>query len=98
MSIVLAERLAKVTGSATMKVAAEADRLKRAGHQIVDFGTHDGSLQDDYPDYAKQVGEAIQQGVAEIAMKVGVAGIEFDRLTDQVDGDSVIPDLMSNCP
>src|SRR3977135_2512745 len=35
---VLAERLANVTGSATMKVAAEADRLKRAGHQIVDFG------------------------------------------------------------
>src|SRR5881394_1912403 len=35
---VLAQRLANVTGSATMKVAAEADRLKRAGHQIVDFG------------------------------------------------------------
>ena len=34
----LAQRLANVTGSATMKVAAEADRLKRAGHQIVDFG------------------------------------------------------------
>jgi aspartate aminotransferase len=38
MSAVLAQRLANVTGSATMKVAAEADRLKRAGHQIVDFG------------------------------------------------------------
>jgi len=38
MSIALAQRLANVTGSATMKVAAEADRLKRAGHQIVDFG------------------------------------------------------------
>ncbi|HYS24873.1 MAG TPA: pyridoxal phosphate-dependent aminotransferase [Vicinamibacterales bacterium] len=35
---VLAQRLSNVTGSATMKVAAEADRLKRAGHQIVDFG------------------------------------------------------------
>jgi len=38
MSIALAQRLANVTGSATMKVAAEADRLKRAGIQIVDFG------------------------------------------------------------
>jgi aspartate aminotransferase len=37
-NVVFAERLANVTGSATMKVAAEADRLKRAGHQIVDFG------------------------------------------------------------
>jgi aspartate aminotransferase len=38
MSIALAQRLANVTGSATMKVAAEADRLKRAGVQVVDFG------------------------------------------------------------
>jgi aspartate aminotransferase len=38
MSTVLAQRLAQVTGSATMKVAAEADRLRRAGHSIVDFG------------------------------------------------------------
>jgi aspartate aminotransferase len=38
MSIAVAQRLANVTGSATMKVAAEADRLKRAGIQIVDFG------------------------------------------------------------
>jgi len=37
-NVALAQRLANVTGSATMKVAAEADRLKRAGHQIVDFG------------------------------------------------------------
>jgi aspartate aminotransferase len=37
-NVVFAERLANGTGSATMKVAAEADRLKRAGHQIVDFG------------------------------------------------------------
>ena len=36
--VVLAERLAKVQGSATMKVAAEADRLRRAGHSVVDFG------------------------------------------------------------
>src|SRR5512138_1003840 len=38
MSIALAQRLANVTGSATMKVAAEADRLKRTGIQVVDFG------------------------------------------------------------
>ena len=38
MSIALAQRLANVSGSATMKVAAEADRLKRAGIQVVDFG------------------------------------------------------------
>jgi len=32
-----AERLAQVSESATMKVAAEAERLRRAGHDVVDF-------------------------------------------------------------
>ena len=38
--------------------------LQTAGHEIVDFGTHDGSQPDDYPDYAKRVGQAIQQGTS----------------------------------
>ena len=45
MSVALAQRLANVTGSATMKVAAEADRLKRAGHKIVDFGAGEPDFQ-----------------------------------------------------
>lgn len=49
--------------------------LREAGHEIVDFGTHDGSQQDDYPDYARQVGEAIQQGVAEIGILVCGSGV-----------------------
>ena len=32
-----AQRLAQVAESATMKVAAEAERLRRAGHDVVDF-------------------------------------------------------------
>ena len=32
-----AQRLAQVSESATMKVAAEAERLRRAGHSVVDF-------------------------------------------------------------
>ena len=32
-----AQRLAQVSESATMKVAAEAERLRRAGHKVVDF-------------------------------------------------------------
>jgi ribose 5-phosphate isomerase B len=49
--------------------------LREAGHEIVDFGTHDGSQLDDYPDYAKQVGEAIQQGDAEIGILVCGSGV-----------------------
>ena len=36
--------------------------LAKAGHTIVDFGTHDGSQPDDYPDYARKVGDAVQRG------------------------------------
>ena len=51
------------------------EELRTAGHEIVDFGTHDGSLADDYPDYAKQVGEAVQQGVADIGILVCGSGV-----------------------
>jgi ribose 5-phosphate isomerase B len=51
------------------------DELTRAGHQLIDFGTHDGSAADDYPDYAKQVGEAIQNGAAEIGILICGSGV-----------------------
>ena len=34
---ILANRMARVSVSATLKVAAEAERLRRAGHSVVDF-------------------------------------------------------------
>jgi len=49
--------------------------LRGAGHDLIDFGTHDGSIPDDYPDYAKQVGEAVQNGVAEIGILVCGSGV-----------------------
>jgi len=36
------------------------EELRAAGDEIIDFGTHDSSVPDDYPDYAKKVGEAVQ--------------------------------------
>jgi ribose 5-phosphate isomerase B len=51
------------------------DELRGAGHEIVDFGTHDGSVPDDYPDYAKVVGEAVQTGAAEIGILVCGSGV-----------------------
>ena len=29
------------------------EELRNAGHELIDFGTHDGSVPDDYPDYAR---------------------------------------------
>ena len=51
------------------------EELRGAGHDVIDFGTHDGSIPDDYPDYAKQVGEAVQNGEAEIGILVCGSGV-----------------------
>lgn len=51
------------------------DVLRQAGHEVTDFGTHDGSIPDDYPDYAKQVGEAVQSGAAEIGILICGSGV-----------------------
>jgi ribose 5-phosphate isomerase B len=49
--------------------------LREAGHEIVDFGTHDGTQPDDYPDYARQVGQAVQEGKADIGILVCGSGV-----------------------
>jgi ribose 5-phosphate isomerase B len=46
------------------------EELRHQDHDVLDFGTHDGSVPDDYPDYAKQVGEAVQSGKAEIGILI----------------------------
>ena len=49
--------------------------LRAAGHEIIDFGTHDGSVPDDYPDYAREVGQAIQRNAVEIGILVCGSGV-----------------------
>ncbi len=51
------------------------EELRHAGHDLIDFGTHDGSVPDDYPDYAKQVGEAVQTQNAEIGLLICGSGV-----------------------
>ena len=51
------------------------EELRSAGHDLIDFGTHDGSIPDDYPDYAKKVGEAVQSGSAEIGILICGSGV-----------------------
>ena len=38
MTLALAERISLISVSSTMKVAADADRLRREGADVVDFG------------------------------------------------------------
>lgn len=49
--------------------------LRGAGHEVIDFGTHDGSVPDDYPDYAQLIGEAVQNGAAEIGILICGSGV-----------------------
>jgi RpiB/LacA/LacB family sugar-phosphate isomerase len=70
-----------------MKIAIGADHggyplnehvieiLSRAGHEIIDFGTHDGTLPDDYPDYSAKVGEAVRDGRAECGIIICGSGV-----------------------
>jgi aspartate aminotransferase len=53
---VFAQRLAQVSESATMKVAAEAERLRRAGHDVVDFSV--GEPDFPTPEHIKAAGKA----------------------------------------
>ena len=69
-----------------MKIAVAADHagfplkdrvveaVRRAGHEVVDLGTHSTDPVD-YPDYARAVGEAIQQGQAERAVLLCGSGV-----------------------
>jgi ribose 5-phosphate isomerase B len=45
------------------------------GHEVVDFGTHTDEVRIDYPDKAREVGEAIQRGRAERAVLVCGSGV-----------------------
>jgi ribose 5-phosphate isomerase B len=49
--------------------------LRAAGHEVEDFGTHDGAQPDDYPDYALKVGQSIQGGAAEIGILICGSGV-----------------------
>lgn len=51
------------------------DELHTAGHEVIDFGTHDGSVPDDYPDYAIKVGKAVQDNHAELGILVCGSGV-----------------------
>lgn len=51
------------------------EELRQAGHELMDFGTHDGSQPDDYPDYAIKVGQAIQNEKVEIGIIVCGSGV-----------------------
>ena len=51
------------------------EELKYLGHDVIDFGTHDGAKPDDYPDYARSVAESVQHGEAERGILICGSGV-----------------------
>jgi ribose 5-phosphate isomerase B len=62
------------------------EELRHQDHDVLDFGTHDGSVPDDYPDYAKQVGEAVQSGKAEIGILICGSGVGASVAANKLSG------------
>ena len=54
---------------------AVKEEIAAAGHEVVDLGTDDGSVRIDYPDKARELGEAIQDGRAERGILVCGSGV-----------------------
>ena len=54
---------------------AVLDEIRAAGHEVVDLGTDDGSVRIDYPDKARELGEAIRSGDSERGVLVCGSGV-----------------------
>lgn len=62
------------------------EELNSAGHDLTDFGTHDGSVPDDYPDYAVKVGEAVQRDQADIGILICGSGVGASVAANKLKG------------
>ena len=49
--------------------------LRRAGHELLDLGTHDPGQPDDYPDFAAALGQTIQNGQAARGVLICGSGV-----------------------
>lgn len=51
------------------------EELRACGNEITDFGTHDGERSDDYPDYAREVGQTLQRNESDIGILICGSGV-----------------------
>jgi ribose 5-phosphate isomerase B len=60
--------------------------LTRAGHEVVDLGAFRCEPQDDYPDFAERVAEAIKQGEAPRGILICGSGVGVSVAANKVPG------------
>jgi len=81
-----------------MKIAIGADHggyplndtvikfLEQEGHTVVDYGTHDGTIPDDYPDYSRKVGDAVQAHEVDRGIIICGSGVGATVAANKVHG------------
>ncbi len=60
--------------------------LTKAGHEIVDLGAFTCDPQDDYPDFAERVGEAIKAGEAKRGILICGSGVGVSIAANKIPG------------
>ncbi|MEX2430487.1 MAG: ribose-5-phosphate isomerase [Dehalococcoidia bacterium] len=60
--------------------------LEAAGHELLDLGAHEYDAQDDYPDFAQRVGEAVASGDAERGLLICGSGVGASIAANKVLG------------
>ena len=63
-----------------------ADALRRAGHEVDDLGARRYDAEDDYPDYALAVGQAVADGAARRGIVVCGSGVGASVAANKVKG------------
>jgi ribose 5-phosphate isomerase B len=62
------------------------EEVQRLGHELVDLGTDKSTPRIDYPDKAREIGEAIRAGDAERAIFVCGSGVGASVAASKLDG------------
>jgi ribose 5-phosphate isomerase B len=62
------------------------DLMQGLGHEVLDLGAHELDAKDDYPDFARYVGQAIQHGQAQRGVLLCGSGVGASVAANKQDG------------
>ncbi|MEM6334111.1 MAG: ribose 5-phosphate isomerase B [Planctomycetota bacterium] len=60
--------------------------IQQLGHEVVDLGAHEYDAADDYPDFARYIGQAIQHGQAQRGVLLCGSGVGASVAANKVAG------------
>src|SRR5215469_6243526 len=62
------------------------ERLRAAGHEIIDFGAHELKPEDDYPDFVIPLGQAVAAGKVDRGVAVCGSGVGASICANKIKG------------